>query len=98
MPFQRLAVASDGRVFMCTNDEFGCHQVGDARIDSIDRIWNGSRLQEVRKIHMLCKGYDTFASCRDCYQPRKTVIIRYQVDTRLIPLAELVGRPQAIGK
>jgi radical SAM protein with 4Fe4S-binding SPASM domain len=98
VPFQRLAVSSDGRVFMCTNDELGRHPVGDAKTQSIAEIWNGKPLREVREVHKQCKGYDTFSPCRDCYQPRKTVTVPRRVGTRVILLDELIGRPQAIGK
>lgn len=98
VPFQRLAVASDGRVFMCTNDELGRHPVGDAKTQTIAEIWNGKPLRDVREAHKQCKGYDTFSPCRDCYQPRKTVTVPRRVGTRVIPLDELIGRPQAIGK
>jgi len=98
VPFQRLAIGSDGRAFMCINDELGRVPVGDAKTESIYEIWNGEPMRRVRDVHKQCKGYQTFAPCRDCYQPRRTVKVPYKVGHRTIYLDELVGRPQVIGK
>lgn len=98
VPFQRLAIGSDGRAFMCSNDELGRNPVGDARTQSIREIWNGKALQNVRDVHKKKKGYDTFAPCKDCYQPRKTVMVAYKIQDRTIHLEELIGRTQTIGK
>lgn len=98
VPFQRLVIGSDGRAFMCINDELGRHPVGDTHTQSIHEIWNGGPMREVRSVHMKHKGYETFAPCKDCYMPRKTVKAPHQVGPRVIYLDELVGRPQIVGK
>lgn len=98
VPFQRLVIGSDGRAFMCINDELGREPVGDARAQSIRDIWNGEPMRRVRAVHQRCEGTKTFSPCRDCYQPRKTVKVPYPVGARTIYLDELVGRPQVVGK
>lgn len=98
VPFQRLVIGSDGRAFMCINDELGRKPVGNARVESVHEIWNGEAMQDVRRVHKQCKGYETFAPCKDCYLPRKTVKKPYFVGQRLIYLDELVGRTQVVGK
>ena len=55
-------------------------------------------MTEVRRVHMGNQGYKTFAPCRDCYLPRKTVKIPYKVGNRTIYLDDLAGRPQVVGK
>jgi len=98
VPFQRLVIGSDGRAFMCINDELGRQPIGDAKTQSIRQIWQGTLMQEVRRVHRQCQGTNTFAPCRDCYQPRLTHQVPYQVGARTIYLDELVGRPQVVGR
>lgn len=98
VPFQRLVIGSDGRAFMCINDELGRKPVGDAKTQSLYQIWNGPEMAEVRSVHIQNRGYKTFAPCRDCYLPRKTVKVPYKVGNRTIYLDDLVGRPQVVGK
>lgn len=97
VPFHRLAIGSDGRAFMCINDELSQRPVGDAKTQSIYEIWNGKPLQEVREIHKRCRGVATFEPCTKCYVPRKTRPVAYKVGERVIYLDELVGRPQVVG-
>lgn len=98
VPFQRLVIGSDGRAFMCINDELGRNTIGDTKTQSIYDIWNGEPMQEVRNAHKQCQGYETFEPCKVCYQPRKVVPTPRQVGSRTIYLDELVGRVQVIGK
>lgn len=98
VPFQRLVIGSDGRAFMCINDELGRQPVGDARRESIGGIWTGAPMQKVRRVHMRGKGVETFAPCRACYQPRATVRVPCDVGGRTIVLEELVGRAPVIGR
>lgn len=96
--FQRLVVGSDGRAFMCINDDMGRMPVGDTRTQSIGEIWNGEAMQHVRSVHKQRLGNQTFDPCKDCYLPRKTVKVPYQVGDRTIYLDDLVGRAQVVGK
>lgn len=98
VPFQRLVIGSDGRAFMCINDELGRVPIGDARTQSVREIWNGEPMRRVRETHRRCQGTQTYAPCHDCYQPRLTTKVPQHVGHRTIHLEDLVGRPQAIGK
>ena len=89
VPFQRLVIGADGRAFMCINDDLGRKPIGDARTQSIDAIWNGQPMQEVRNVHKQRMGYKTFEPCKDCYLPRKTVKVPYQVGDRILYLDDL---------
>jgi MoaA/NifB/PqqE/SkfB family radical SAM enzyme len=98
VPFQRLVIGSDGRAFMCINDELGRHPVGDTRLQSVSQIWTGQAMQRVRDIHKQQRGYSELAACKDCYLPRVTKKVPYIAGDRTIYLDELVGRPQSVGE
>nr|WP_315463271.1 radical SAM/SPASM domain-containing protein [uncultured Rhodoferax sp.] len=98
VPFQRLVIGSDGRAFMCINDELGQVPVGDTRTQTIAEIWNGAPMQRVREVHKRGDGTKEFAPCKVCYQPRQTQQVPVQAGRRVIMLQELVGRTQEIGK
>ena len=98
VPFQRLSIGSDGRAFMCINDDLGREPIGDARTQSIYEIWNGKEMQEVRRVHKERMGVKTYEPCKACTLPRKTVKVPYKVGNRVIYLDDLVGRPQVVGE
>jgi sulfatase maturation enzyme AslB (radical SAM superfamily) len=98
VPFQRLVFGSDGRAFMCINDELGREAIGDARTQSVRDIWNGAPMQRIRDIHRRHQGYETLEPCKACYQPRQTRKVAYHAGKRIIYLDELVGRPQVVGQ
>lgn len=97
VPFQRLVIGSDGRAFMCINDELGREVIGDAKVDTIEEIWNGAPMEKIRNIHREHRGTKDLVPCRACYQPRKTVKTPRAVGQRLVQLDELVGREQKVG-
>ena len=98
VPFQRLAVGSDGRAFMCNNDDFGREPVGDATAQTIHEIWNGEPMHRIRAIHRARRGHETLEPCRSCYLPRQTEKVPYKVGDRVIYLDDLVGRSQVVGE
>ena len=98
VPFQRLVIGSDGRAFMCINDELGREVIGDSRTQSIREIWNGAPMRRIRDIHRRYEGYNTLSPCKDCYQPRQSRQVPHRVGARTIYLDELVGRVQEVGK
>jgi radical SAM family protein/iron-sulfur cluster protein len=98
VPFQRLAIGSDGRAFMCVNDALGREVIGDANTQSISEIWNGPEVKRIREIQIGHRGVEELEPCRACYQPRKMEMKLHQIGDRTIELEELVGREQAIGK
>ena len=98
VPFQRMSVGSDGRVFMCISDELGRECVGDLRTETVSQVWNGEKMRRIREIHTRHAGAKELAPCQACYQPRKTVQTPHQIGDRTIFLDELVGRTQTVGK
>jgi len=97
VPFQRMSVGSDGRVFMCINDELGRECVGDLREETVFEVWSGEKMRRIRSIHRQHCGTKELAPCQACYQPRKTVPTPYTVGNRTIYLDDLVGRNQKVG-
>lgn len=98
VPFQRLVIGSDGRAFMCINDEMGRQVVGDANTQTVAQIWNGKPMREVRATHTRGGGVEAYEPCRACYQPRKTEQIPITVGNRTVMLDQLVGRPSVVGQ
>jgi len=98
VPFQRLVIGSDGRAFMCINDEMGQVPIGDSKKESIYHIWNGPEMTAIRETHKKRLGAKTYEPCKVCYLARKTVTKPYQVGRRTVALEELVGREMVVGK
>lgn len=60
-PFYELAVKANGDVTVCCVDWSGLLVVGNVNIESLQEIWAGSRLAEIRKVPLL-----SFARTSDC--------------------------------
>jgi radical SAM protein with 4Fe4S-binding SPASM domain len=61
-----LSIDKDGRVSPCVRfDPYGEHVIGDANIERLEDIWNGTRRQEWLKLHL--KGRrDKIPLCKKC--------------------------------
>ncbi len=51
-PFYTMAVNANGLVSPCPDDWSHKATIGDARAETLQEIWNGSRLQEFRLMHL----------------------------------------------
>lgn len=91
--YQRLAIGSDGRVLLCSNDEFTSHPIGDANQESLYSIWHGSQLTEAREIHKQHKGIGSFQACKQCYLPRKTQSVNEHIGKNNIVIDKYINRP-----
>jgi len=97
-PYQRLVVAADGRVMMCSNDEESSVVIGDATRETIHAIWHGGPLQHYRTLHLQKDGFLQIPLCRKCYLPRKTEDSETTVvNGRVITIKNYLNRPQSIG-
>ena len=96
--YQRLVVAADGDVMMCSNDEKTMELIGDANKQTIHEIWHSDRLNNMREIHK--KGcFKDIPVCRHCYLPRATEDSETaQVNGRTFIIKNYVGRSQTIGE
>ncbi len=97
--YQRIIIAADGQVLMCSNDEENMNVIGDANIESVYDIWHGEKLQEMREKHKTPCGFKDIPVCRKCYLPRKTEDNEEAyVNGRKIIIQNYVGRSQNIGE
>lgn len=65
-PFQRLAVAKDGRVSPCCVDWHQDFVVGDSGRESLMSIWNNKKMNYLRDIQRKNKQ-DKVGICRNCF-------------------------------
>lgn len=97
--YQRIIVAADGQVLMCSNDEENMNVIGNANIENIYDIWHGEKLQKIREQHKLPCGFKNISVCRKCYLPRKTEENEEAfVNGRKIIIKNYIGRSQKIGE
>ncbi len=64
-PFSSMAIHSDGKIGICAADYNTKNYMGDFNIDSIQKIWQGSKMNEVRLAH-LSKNRNKYNICRGC--------------------------------
>jgi radical SAM protein with 4Fe4S-binding SPASM domain len=95
--WQRLVIGADGGVFLCINDEFGKHIIGNVSEQSIRELWHGPRMQMARRIHRNKQGVEQIELCRDCHLPRKTEESVVKVEGREIGVDNYVNRAQEVG-
>ena len=65
-PFQRLAIAHDGRVHQCISDYHGKNILGNVNTQTIKEVWNGEpnkKLRDSFKNHTYLKDN---SACRQC--------------------------------
>ena len=96
--WQRLVIGSDGSVFMCINDEYGKQIIGNARNESLQKIWLGPKMTEMRRIHLEKRGVDEIDICKSCYLPRKKVVSDIDLGGRLLHVDNYVNREQVVGQ
>lgn len=97
--YQRMIVAADGQVLMCSNDEDNMNVIGNANTENIYDIWHGKKLTEAREIYKRHNGYMDFELCRKCYLPRATEDNETaNINGRIIVIKNYIGRNQEIGK
>lgn len=63
--WNHLVVLNTGEVAVCCLDYNGEVILGDLRHQSINEIWNGTKLKEIRNIH-LERDFDKISLCKNC--------------------------------
>lgn len=94
--YQRLVVGSDGKVLLCSNDEFGRYLIGHAEEESLYDIWHGPRMNRARQLHRERRGYMELLPCKDCYLPRKTVAVKERMGGREITVDKYTNLVEVI--
>ena len=96
--YQRIIVAADGQVLMCSNDEENRNVIGNIYTETIYDIWHGEILQKMREIHKLEEGFKQIPVCRKCYLPRATEDNEEAyLNGRRFIIKNYIGRTQKIG-
>ena len=80
--WQRLVIGSDGKVLLCSQDEYGMAIVGDANKESIYEIWHGKKLNDARESHLKKMGVEEVSPCKLCPLPRKTIPTNVKIGDR----------------
>lgn len=63
--WRSMVICADGKAVPCCND-FSCqYMLGDLNTDSIGKVWNGSKLVELRRLHCRNK-LDAIPMCGKC--------------------------------
>ena len=96
---QRIIVAADGKVLMCSNDEENGNVIGDLNQENLYDIWHGEKLEKIRNIMKVQGGFKNISVCRKCYLPRETEENeKAYVNGREIIIKNYTGRSQRIGE
>ena len=71
--FYSICINSDGTVSACLMDWNHKLIVGDLSTEELKDIWNGEKMQQMRKNHLL-KNKDYYSACRQCGQLEYAVL------------------------
>ena len=96
--WQRFIIGSDGRVLLCSYDEMGKEILGDVNVQSIKEIWNGKRLNSMRKLQKERNAYKRLEVCKECCLPRKLVEKKISVNGKTFSIKHYINRSNEIGK
>lgn len=94
--YQRMTVDSFGQVKMCFNDEMGSVTVGDLNFQTVKEVWQGEKMQNIRKIHLQHQGTAKLEPCKHCFYPRKTEKKTTKVDGRSVTVEGVSKRSQTV--
>lgn len=95
--FQRLTVAADGQVLLCSNDEVNEAVIGDVHFQTLHEIWHGEPINKVRALHKEHRGHLEIEPCKKCYIPRATRPETIMIDGSKVVMDQYINRSQTIG-
>lgn len=64
-PWQRLTICWDGIVVACCNDMLQKYILGDVKKETLEHIWNGEKIKELRYLMKTCRNKD-IKLCKGC--------------------------------
>jgi len=97
--YQRMIVAADGNVLVCSNDEENELAIGSAYEKTIYELWHGEEMQRMRILHQKRDGYQQEHICRKCYLPRKMEVESVvEINGRNVIVESYTKRSQIIGR
>ena len=95
--YQRLTVAADGRVAMCSNDDFVSNVLGDANNTKLFDIWHGEKMSELRRTHQIKDGFKAIKACSTCYYPRAMEFSCYaDLGSHKVEVERYINRPNNV--
>lgn len=65
-PFQRLAIAHDGKVHQCISDYHGKNILGDVNFQTVKEVWNGEKNKKLRDSFKKHTFLNENSACRQC--------------------------------
>lgn len=65
LPFSTMQICSSGKVALCPQDFDAVHDLGNIKDHSIEEIWRGEAMQNIRRLH-LSGERNAIAMCRGC--------------------------------
>ena len=96
--YQRLVIGANGKVAMCSSDDFIDEPVGDANVQSVYEIWHGEKLNKMRTQHKKLDGFKKISPCARCFYPRKMELGEVvSVNDRRVEVMQYINRAQVIG-
>ena len=97
--YQRIIVAADGKVLMCSNDEENMNVIGNLYKENLYDIWHGEKLREIRELMKKPCGFKDIPVCNKCYLPREMEENeKTYINGREIVIKNYKGRSQKIGE
>jgi sulfatase maturation enzyme AslB (radical SAM superfamily) len=96
--YERLTIGSNGKAYLCYNDEMGSVVVGDTQKETLHQIWHGKKLNDARKIHLKHLGVKELAPCKYCMYPRKTQNDQKKVGDKSVSVDNYTNRSQTVGR
>lgn len=64
--WDRMYIYWDGKVVPCCFDYDGSYIVGDLSRSTVSEVWNGKKMQEIRKKHLM-GNYQEVSLCQKCF-------------------------------
>lgn len=95
--YQRLTVAADGRVAMCSNDDFVSNELGNANETPLYEIWHGTAMNAIRDKHREIDGFKSVKACASCYYPRAMEVSSYaDLGSHTVEVERYINRPNNV--
>lgn len=97
-PWQRLAIAHDGRVHQCIADYHGSNILGDVKVNSIKEIWEGKKNKELRKSFTDHIFFKKNKACQNCSYglAQKKSVLKTNVDRFKLKIRKYKSVPDVV--
>jgi len=96
--YERLTIGSNGKAYLCYNDEMGSVEIGDMNKQTVHEVWHGKKLQKAREIHLKHMGVKELAPCKYCMYPRNTKRDTSKAAGKTLNIDNYTNRPQTVGR